>query len=354
MHSRELVCRVFEGLEVPRIPLHVESDSKEEEAALGDVVGVGAKFREWRSFYEAGGPFARRSGEKLLEWADRVEVDSYDWPDVSEVVDEGVKSFESRAREHSGTKFIIYKVLGPTETAESFFAEGVRERRLEGQVLHRYGFAVFLKLRPERAAAIYDKIAEYVLELAKAGAELDYVDAVRIADDCASYGGPLYPPEFLEEKYARWHEEFARAVERRGKYPVLHCDGDLRKVGIAGHLSRVYRGLHPLDLSPKSTLKDALEWVEAVAEFRERAGEAVFFTGLPVDLIFEDSVGVEEFAKVPGKLLELHGPEGIVLATTHSPYPGRSYGEPLPRRKIERIREIAWSTPSRSPRPTRP
>lgn len=336
MDGRRLVRLVFEGEEGPRLPMHVESDDKGVEAALGDVVGVGARIPAWRRFYEDGGPFHRREGESLGEWVDRV-VEGYEWPDVDAVVESAVESFRRRAEPFKEGRFIVFKLLGPTETAESFFAQPV-EQRYRGQLRHRFGFGAFYSLRRAEASLIYSRISEYILEAAEAGGEIEWVDAVRLADDAASYSGPIYPRSFYEELYMPWHSRFSAAVKRLGKYAVLHCDGDIRRGGLLGRLASMYDGLHPLDLAPKPTLQDGLEWARLVAELRSAAASPVFFTGLPVELLFNDQVGAEEFAEVPSTLVGLHGRRRMVLATTHSEYPGRSYAEQGVSAKIEAVR----------------
>ncbi len=338
MEGRRLVEMVFEGLEPPRAPLHIESDDKAFESSVSDAIGAGVKIADWRSFYERGGPFRRHENEGLSGWLDRVDVGGYEWPDPADVVSSAVESFGRRIKDLVGGKFVILKVLGPTEISEAFFAEPARRRGMElGQVSHRLGFGVFYTLRRSGASELYGRIASYVLEIVKAGAELGIVDAVRVADDAAAYTGPLYGRSFYEELYFPWHRKLAGAVHKAGKWAVLHCDGDLRKGGLLGRLSQVYDALHPLDLAPKSTLGEALAWSGEVADSRVEAGRAVFFTGVPVDLLFNDTIGIEEFLEVPRTLLRLHGRRYLVLATTHSEYPLRSYREELPRRKLEAL-----------------
>ncbi|MEM4805939.1 MAG: hypothetical protein QXX25_07635, partial [Thermofilaceae archaeon] len=338
--GRRLVRAVFEGLEPERPALHVESDDKGFEASVSDALGAGVRVGGWRSFFEVGGPFRRLEGEGLGAWLDRVRADAYDWPDPGEAAEAAVRGFLERVKGLAEGRFLILKVLGPTETAEGFFAPPSGGRGWElGQVLHRYGFGSLYVLRRGEALRIYERIAGVILEVVKAGAELDAVDAVRVADDAATYSGPSYSWSFYEEAYLPWHERIASAVRRAGKYAILHCDGDLRKGGLLERLARLYDGLHPLDLSPKSTPAEALKWVGEVVEARRIAGDAVFFTGAPVDLVFNDSVGVEDFLRVPLRLLEVHGPRRLVVATTHSEYPGRSYREELPRRKVLALRE---------------
>jgi len=345
MEGRDLVARVFEGAEPERPPLHVESDDKALEAELSDALGVGVRIADWRSFFERGGPFRRLEGEPLGSWLERVDASGYEWPDPAEAAASAVEGFLRRVRGLAEGKFVVLKVLGPTETAEGFFAppRGGRGEAL-GQILHRFGFGAFYTLRRGRALEVYERIARVILEVVKAGAELEVVDAVRVADDAATYAGPSYPRSFYEEAYLPWHRRFAEEVRRRGKYAILHCDGDLRKGGLLAELSRIYDGLHPLDLAPKSTPAEALRWAREVAEARGVAGGAVFFTGAPVDLIFNDGVGVGDFVRVPLELLREHGPRLLVVATTHSEYPGRSYREELPWRKVLELRRVlrAW------------
>lgn len=329
---------VFEGLEPPRVPLHIESDDKVLESSVSDVVGAGVKIADWRDFYEKGGPFRRYEKEGLSSWLDRVDVSGYGWPDPADVASSAVESFNRRVKGLVSGKFVVLKVLGPTEISEAFFAKPACRRAAElGQVSHRFGFGVFYTLKRSEASELYGRIASYVLEIVKAGVELDTVDAVRVADDSAAYTGPLYSRSFYEELYFPWHRKFAEAARKAGKRALLHCDGDLRKGGLLGRLLQVYDALHPLDLAPKSTLGEALAWSREVAGLRAEAGGVTFFTGIPVDLLFNDAVSSEDFLEVPRTLLRLHGGRYLVLATTHSEYPLRSYREEAPRRKLEAL-----------------
>ena len=340
MDSRRLVELVLEGEEPPRMPLHVESDDKGVEARFGDVVGIGARIARWRGFYASGGPFHRKRDERLMEWLERVDPDAYKWPDPAEVAAEAVDVFKRRSERFLGLgKFLVFKVLGPTETAESFFASPMPpEAAKAGHIAHGYGFAVTLRMAPKKGVAVYERIASTLLEVVKAGAELDSVDAVRLADDVAGYKGPLYPRWFVEEHYLKWHERFSRAVRGAGKWALLHCDGDLRREGLLKQLAEVYDGIHPVDIAPKSTVSAALEWARQVAETRRDVGwRLTYFTGAPIDLIFDDSVAVDEFLSVPRELVKAHGRRKLVIATTHSEYPGRSYAEELPLRKLEAL-----------------
>jgi len=336
--SRRLVNLVFEGGDPPRIPLHIESDDKSLEARLGDIVGAGAKITEWRGFYRGGGPFHRRKGESLGEWVDRVRDDEYEWPDPSLVVERAVHEFEKRVKICGENRYIMFKVLGPTETAEAFFTKPL-DKKYEGQLRHGFDFGVFYSLHSTVASRIYERIARYIMELLKAGSELNYVDGIRVADDAATYTSLIYPRSFYDKLYIPWHRRFAIAIKRRSKHAVIHCDGDIRREGLLEHLAEIYDGLHPLDVTPKSTVRAAIEWARSIPSLRERARSMVFFTGLPIDLLFNNHIAERDFLKIPLALLAAHGSRWLVLATTHSEYPGRSYLEDSVAAKINIVRK---------------
>ncbi|MEM2795385.1 MAG: hypothetical protein QXY49_05985, partial [Thermofilaceae archaeon] len=233
MKGRRLIEMVFEGLEPPRAPLHIESDDKAFESSVSDAIGAGVKIADWRNFYEEGGPFQRRENERLSSWLDRINVDGYEWPDPAEVIFSAIESFNRRIKGLVNGKLVILKVLGPTEISEAFFAKPAYRRSVElGQTFHHFSFGVFYALKHSEASRLYGRIASYVLEIVKAGAELDTVDAVRVADDSAAYTGPLYSRDFYEELYFPWHWKFAGVIHKAGKWAILHCDGDLRKGGL--------------------------------------------------------------------------------------------------------------------------
>ncbi len=336
---RDLAYAVFRG-ENERPGIHIESDDKRFEYEMSDFISSRAKLATWDAYLREGGPFARREGEGLLEWLERVDPGAYDWEGSYEGVPSAIESFERRMREFaSGDRFVVLKVLGPTEVAEGFFAPGVRAS--SGQLAHRFGFGVLASLDLSRAARVYERIAAGVMELVRAGAELDFVDGVRVADDVATYSGPAYPKGFLS-LYLEWHRRLASAIRRRGKVAILHTDGDVTKLGLLRELCRAYDGLHPLDLAPKSTVADALDWVRRVCSARGEARVAVFFTGVPIELVFGGATP-RELVEVVRELIGCHGVERLVVATTHSPYPGRGYHEARPAEKVRAVRDYVLS-----------
>ena len=192
-----------------------------------------------------------------------------------------------------------------------------------------------MKLDKRKAYDIYDRILSVLEELVKIGCDLDRVDAIRIADDAADYRGPLYQGSSSKKNIIRPREQL-RIAKNRGKYTILHCDGNLMKAYMALKLTKIYDGLRPLDLMPKPAVKAAIRWIMEVIRLREIVGwNTVFFTGIPIDLVFNNYVEAQEFVKILLSLLEEHGLKRLVLSTTHSEYPGRSYNEPRVRIKID-------------------
>ena len=199
---------------------------------------------------------------------------------------------------------------------------------------HRFDFALLYRINPAKAAELYSRISKYILELVKAASELDVVDAVRVADDMAAYTGPIYPRGFYEELYLPWHRRFTDSVKKRGKHAILHCDGNY--MFLLPQLSELYDALHPIDFHPKSSVEDALKWAEIIGKARSLSS-AVFFTGIPIDLLMDPEVGPEDMVCVVRRVLKAHGPRRLVLASTHRPYPGRSYMEPQATEKIQAV-----------------
>lgn len=332
---RKVVEMVFEGGEPPRPAIQVESNVVEEEYELSDTISFSLRVRSWDKCYIAGGPFRRGPGEELGKWAERVQqlVDAYEFPEDD--VDEMIRRAKELGNRYKPDRFVVCKILGPTETSEMLFAPPVPPDRIDmEQIWHRYDFMLFLRLRQRKALELYDRVAEYVLRVVERLAEVKEVDAIRVADDVADYRGPMYPAPLLD-RYVYWHRAYARSVELKGKYPLLHCDGNVAKLlQVLG-----YRGYHPLDLVKRTTLNDVYKWYDEILKLRSST-KAVFMTGIPIELVFNDLVEVDELLKAIEYFVERHGLAALVLSTTHRPYPKRGYNEVGPREKVLSIRRM--------------
>ncbi len=342
MDSRDLVIKVFNGEETGRVPLHLETLDKEFEAEFSDLVLGYAWIPQWSVFLREKGPFCRRNNQSIFEWADEMEIEKYEWPEVSYVVSSAVEKFKKQVSNYAKEKFVVFEVLGPTEQCEYMCAPEQFKPSTQTELsFHRFDFSSLTKLNPQKASELYSKVSKYILELIKVGLEIEWVDAVRVADDACSYSGPNYRPEFFMKLYFPWHKKFTAEIKREGKLSILHSDGDITRKNFITKLSKFYDALHPLDLSVKSTLSDALKWVDLVAKARQQVKETVFMTGLPVDLLFRDDLTPEHFLSIPEKLLKKHGKKKLVLSNTHRPYPGRTFREENVFEKILKLRR-AW------------
>jgi len=343
MKSRRLVEMVYSGLESQRVPVHFETVEKRQEAALGDVLLGHAWVPRWSNFFDEGGPF-RRGNEDLTKWVRELDIEEgYDWPPIDEIVQETLIEFKKSVEDLTNLdKFIVLEVIGPTEQSEYFLCP---PRPPSGFNLdlayHTFDFGVLTVIAKEKAKKLYDKVANYVLELIKAGTELDWVDAVRVADDAFTYGGPIYPEWFMKELYMPWHRKFTDEIHRKGKYAILHTDGNVLARNYINVLSEMYDGLHPLDLAKKGTVIDAMRWINEVIKAREalKVG-TVFHTGIPIDLIMLDDISASDVVQVVSAFLNKHGRKNLVLSVTHRPYPKRNFLEDLVFEKVKAIRRL--------------
>ena len=315
MSSRELVLQVFRG-EATRIPIYFWLGDPIQEAKVGDIVGVRCWF-ESENFLCDGGPF-KRAELGYLEWSEQLNVEAFDWPDLDSVLQEVNQKIRKTVKIDKGKSFQV-EILGPTEYSEYSCSPGQTEiaKRLN-QVFHRFDFAVLTKLNPDKAKHIHDRFFEIVLAAAEEAAEHESIDSVRIADDFCDYHGSFYDPQFTKIVVER-QVELATAIKAKGKYAVLHADGNI--IPYLNHLGGEFDGLHPLDVYPKSTLLDAFTWASKLQEVRETLLETVFFTGIPIDLLCYKQIGADGLIKVIMQVISNVGNRRLVLTTTNRPYP---------------------------------
>jgi len=333
--SKELVHRAFKGDDTPRVPLHLLLGDVEAESRLGDVVDIPCWFKAFNSFLDRGGPF-RRGEATLSGWAEGLDVNSFDWPSIGSLEEETSINVEPKVGRFRD-KFTQVEFLGPTEYSESSCAPGGMRVGDASLIRHHFDFAVLTKIAPEKADEIHRRFFEMVMEVAGSAAECDGVDSIRIADDFCDYRGPLYHPNFVERSVIPRQVELARAIRRRGKYAVLHADGD-----ITAHFKRLssdFDAFHPLDLRPKPAPADARAWADDVGMLRRIYPDVVFVSGIPVDLLCSLEVSPLELADVVGYFALKVGRRRLVLANTHRPYPGCALPD-----FIEKVRAIRAMT----------
>lgn len=219
-------------------------------------------------------------------------------------------------------KFTQAEFLGPCEYSESACAPGGKRVGEISLIHHHFDFAILTKLSPEKANELHQRFFEIIENVVKSVAECEEVDSIRIADDFCDYRGPIYHPEFLEKTILPRQIGLAKIIKRRGKYAVLHADGDITpclKV-----LSAYYGAFHPLDLRPKPTVTDVKIWADDVGRLRQSFPNNVLITGIPVDLLCNREVSPMELIDVVKYFTSKVGRKKLILANTHRPYPGWS------------------------------
>jgi len=319
LDSRGLVSDAMRG-KATEIPVYFWLGDPQLEARVGDIVGVRCWFNRLE-FLEKGGPF-KRGAETRREWCDRIQPDEYDWPTVHDLVAE-MDQMVADTLKVDGTKSFQLEILGPTEYSEYSCSSGkTPEAKRLDQVTHQFDFSVLTILDPRKADMIHTRFFDLLLEVTRRVAKYDAIDSVRVADDFCTYGGSIYRPDFTQTILRR-QTKLGRAILEGGKYSVLHSDGDLRKYITA--LTQAYSGFHPLDVRSKSTVADAHEWATSLGELRRLLPEAVFFTGIPVDLLCNSEVSADELVDVVRHVIDSVGQDRLILTTTHRPYPGWSF-----------------------------
>ena len=337
--KKKSIRGVFDGVIPDEIPLNIELGVPEIEAQYGDVVNISCGISHFRRFYQNGGPF-KRTKTSAQKWAKGFDIHTYEWPDPKEIVrtlreqiTDTVKRFDNR--------FIICKVLGPTEMAEAFCASGQdKKARHSGQIQHNFDFSMLSFLNLESAGELHKRISAYISECIRIIGSLAEVDAIRIADDAFDYQGLLYPKDFIDTVYLPSHETLAALIHNAGKYSIIHCDGNILLHNFAKGLSDHYNGFHPLDLLSRSTRKDTQNWIRSLKEARNVLPESVFFTGIPIELIYDPGISEEELCDVCRKVILTLGKRFFVLSTTHRPFPGSSIETRGAKKKLRSIREL--------------
>lgn len=315
-----MVSEAMQG-RATRLPLYFWLADPKLEAAIGDIVGVRCWFKCF-DFLEKGGPF-KKGAETRREWCDRLDPDAYEWPTLDDLVAEMDEMVAGTIKKVDGTKSFQLEILGPTEYAEYSCSSGktLQARKLD-QISHQFDFSILTILSPYKADMIHTRLFDLLRNIVTRATEYDAIDSIRIADDFCSYTGSIYKPDFTRTIVQR-QVELGRAIIKSGKCSVLHSDGDVTKYLSA--LAQGYSGFHPLDIRSKSTLAGAHEWASGLAAVRRFLPDAVFFTGIPVDLLCNPEVSAEELVDVVKCVIDNVGSDRLVLTTTHRPYPGWSF-----------------------------
>lgn len=313
MKSKKLVHEAFEKTN-EKLPLYFMFNDHILEAKYGDIVSVRCRISFFEDFLVYGGPF-KRGKLGFSRWVKELDLNSYKWPSLSDVVYEVEGKIRKIAKTLSTEKFTQATLIGPTELSEYSCAPGVNSTKT-GMLHHRFDFAVLTVLNLKLASKLHEQFYRIVLEAAKTAAESQYVDSVRIADDFCSYRGPIYKPEFVNIILER-QKKIADTIRSRGKYAVLHSDGDIRR--FISKLS-FFNGVHPLDIMPKTCLSHALIWINKIRDLKTKTN-LIFLTGIPIELLYNTRIPIGDLEVIINYVVKALGFKGLILTTTHKPYP---------------------------------
>ena len=126
---------------------------------------------------------------------------------------------------------------------------------------------VNLKLNPEFAGKVIEKVAQIQLDGLRQVVSIPNVAAIWAVDDIAFSSGPILKPDMLRRYIYPYYEEFGRICREHGLYFFFHTDGvvwdlieDLIAVGV--------NALHPID----PTCMD-------IQEVKEKYGQRITLVG---------------------------------------------------------------------------
>lgn len=331
-----LIDELFRGKLIRTVPLQIEIGDPVAENIYSDFILISGRISRF-DFYKDGGPFGRSTSRS--EWIKKISVSQYHYPSKEEVlVDFNSKIGGFQDLLTGSCKFKILKMLGPTETAESFCASKVPANYyFMGNIYHQFDFSYLCEARPQEAEELHNTISDYIIYVIKNSEHIELFDAVRVADDIFGYQGYLYPPGFIREVWRRNHEGIAKTIRERGKHPILHTDGDL--AGEFEFINDVYSGVHPLDLACKNSYRELLKWLRVIQEFMEKS-KLVFFTGLPINFLYGESGKFEVLKKFIRKHLLKLGYGRLVASTTHRPYSSIDVNSEYIKNRYKEIKKI--------------
>ncbi|MHA1754995.1 MAG: hypothetical protein ACTSYR_05720 [Candidatus Odinarchaeia archaeon] len=336
---KNIVKRVFQGLKNTITPIQIEIGNPKLESIFSDIILISGRITRFNEFYKTGGPFKRETSRR--KWAESIDLTAYDWPSLQDVKTEFEKRILNILTNNQllkSDKFKILKILGPTETAESFCAEKIQSDYYnKGDIYHQFNYSYLSTFKPEKGEKLHDILTDYIEYIISESEIVDIFDAIRIADDIFDYQGLLYPEEFIKKTWRKNHKRITQAIKKRKKYSILHTDGN--PVLELTFIDKMYDGIHPLDLMPKNSKKEFEEWLKIIKNIRKNTS-IVFFTGIPINLLYGNEVKFELLRKFIPKILSAFSNKKFILSTTHRPYPTINIHRQVIQKKYQKLKKL--------------
>lgn len=167
-------------------------------------------------------------------------------------------------------------------------------------------FGVSLKLDPEFAGEVIERVARIQLDGLKQVVSLPNVAAVWAVDDIAFGTGPIIHPHELRKYFFPWYEEFGKICHDHGLYFFFHTDGivwdfveDLIALGVDA--------LHPVD----PTCMD-------IVELKRKVGGRLALIGNISNQLLEEGTPEQVAALTRQRLREVAPGGGYCLGSGNS------------------------------------
>ncbi|KXA89280.1 hypothetical protein AKJ62_03430 [candidate division MSBL1 archaeon SCGC-AAA259D14] len=155
--------------------------------------------------------FQHSSKNVIGDWED---FEDYPWPEVDEMNFSPIEWAEDLIPD-------TMKVLSPAPG-------GVFEHLTWLVGFKKISF--MLRDDEELLSEIVDKIGSILADYLEEAASFDAVGGIVMGDDLGFKSGTLISPEDLRKYIFPWHDEIVSRVHEHGKFAILHCCGNLRKV----------------------------------------------------------------------------------------------------------------------------
>jgi uroporphyrinogen decarboxylase len=210
-----------------------------------DTAGIPRKTRRW---------IDERAGI-ITSWAD---FERYPWPRAA---DADMRRMEYVARHLPDGMAIIAGIDGVLESAM--------------WLMGYESFAFALYDQPDLVQAIFDRIAEAIVPLARTTVQMDRVMALWMGDDMGFKTGTMVAPDHLRKFVFPIQKQVARIAHEQGLLFLLHSCGNLEAV--------MDDLIDDVEIDAKHSFEDAIEPVESVtARYADRIA---IIGGVDVDIL---------------------------------------------------------------------
>ena len=241
----------------------------------------------------------------ITSWAD---FERYPWPDVANIDLHPLVYAAERAPEGMGIMAGVRGILEPVMWLMGYET-----------------FSLAIYDQPDLVQAIFDKIEEIVVPVARISAQMDRVIALVMGDDMGFKTGPMIAPVHLRKYVFPLQKKVAAAAHEQGKLFLLHACGNLESV--------MDDLIDDVGIDGRHSFEDVIEPVES---FTARYGHRVaVLGGVDMDILAR---GTEEQVRARTRqILEACAPSGAYALGS-----GNTVANYLPPRNFLAMLDEGW------------